>query len=113
MPVSLHTKIDNDAFEALKYISDHNFNWIYDLISILILLNPVLSSVCVVIVIWKSDLNFIFRSRREGDGDRGDRGDRGGYRKAAGEGDKVADAGAGAAPMEFRGGYGRGGKPAQ
>ena len=40
-------------------------------------------------------------------------GDRGAYRKAAGEGDKVGDAGAGSAPVEFRGGYGRGGKPAQ
>lgn len=50
-----------------------------------------------------------FRPRREG----GDGGDRGAYRKAAGEGDKAAEAGAGSAPMEFRGGYGRGGKPAQ
>eukprot|EP00088_Acartia_fossae_P065114 TRINITY_DN801_c0_g2_i1.p2 TRINITY_DN801_c0_g2~~TRINITY_DN801_c0_g2_i1.p2 ORF type:complete len:155 (-),score=78.84 TRINITY_DN801_c0_g2_i1:3-467(-) len=42
------------------------------------------------------------RSRlREGEGDRS------GYRKA-GEGDKTAEAGPGAAPMEFRGGYGRG-----
>ena len=49
------------------------------------------------------------RPRREG----GDGGDRGAYRKAAGEGDKAAEAGAGSAPMEFRGGYGRGGKPAQ
>merc|ERR1712200_300594 len=48
------------------------------------------------------------RSRmRDGEGDRG------AYRKAAGEGDKVGDAGAGSAPVEFRGGYGRGGKPAQ
>nr|ALS04301.1 40S ribosomal protein S10 [Acartia pacifica] len=48
------------------------------------------------------------RSRmREGEGDRS------AYRKAAAEGgDKAADAGPGAAPMEFRGGYGRG-KPAQ
>jgi len=51
------------------------------------------------------------RSRMREGGEGG--GDRGAYRKAAGEGDKVADAGAGAAPMEFRGGYGRGGKPAQ
>ena len=49
-----------------------------------------------------------FRPRREGG-----EGDRGAYRKAAGEGDKAAEAGAGSAPMEFRGGYGRGGKPAQ
>merc|ERR1712168_154258 len=33
--------------------------------------------------------------------------------RAGGEGDKVGDAGAGSAPVEFRGGYGRGGKPAQ
>jgi small subunit ribosomal protein S10e len=46
------------------------------------------------------------RSRmREGEGDRS------AYRRA-GEGDKTAEAGPGAAPMEFRGGYGRGGKPA-
>merc|ERR1719290_800790 len=42
----------------------------------------------------------------------GGEGDRGAYRKAAGEADKVGDAGAGSAPVEFRGGYGRGGKPA-
>eukprot|EP00088_Acartia_fossae_P009835 TRINITY_DN1482_c0_g1_i1.p1 TRINITY_DN1482_c0_g1~~TRINITY_DN1482_c0_g1_i1.p1 ORF type:complete len:157 (-),score=67.83 TRINITY_DN1482_c0_g1_i1:85-555(-) len=47
------------------------------------------------------------REGREGEGDRAQ------YRRAAGEGgDKAAEAGPGAAPMEFRGGYGRG-KPAQ
>ncbi|XP_023341515.1 40S ribosomal protein S10-like isoform X1 [Eurytemora carolleeae] len=47
------------------------------------------------------------REAKEGEGDRA------AYRRAAGEGaDKAADAGPGAAPMEFRGGYGRG-KPAQ
>ena len=38
--------------------------------------------------------------------------DRAAYRRAPGEGDKAGEAGAGSAPMEFRGGYGRG-KPAQ
>ena len=43
---------------------------------------------------------------KEGEGDRAN------YRRAAGEGsDKAADAGPGAAPMEFRGGYGRGKAP--
>jgi len=48
------------------------------------------------------------REGKEGEGDRA------AYRRAAGGegGDKAADAGPGAAPMEFRGGYGRG-KPAQ
>ena len=44
----------------------------------------------------------------------GGEGDRGSYRRAGGAppgaegGDKTADAGPGAAPLEFRGGYGRG-----
>ena len=46
------------------------------------------------------------REMKEGEGDRAN------YRRAAGEGaDKAADAGPGAAPMEFRGGYGRGKAP--
>ena len=53
----------------------------------------------------------LFICRREG---KEGEGDRAAYRRAAGGegGDKAADAGPGAAPMEFRGGYGRG-KPAQ
>merc|ERR1712098_440813 len=46
------------------------------------------------------------REMKEGEGDRA------AYRRAAGETDKAAEAGPGAAPMEFRGGYGRG-RPAQ
>nr|ALS04587.1 40S ribosomal protein S10 [Pseudodiaptomus poplesia] len=46
------------------------------------------------------------REPREGEGDRA------AYRKAPGDGDKAGDAGPGSAPMEFRGGFGRG-KPAQ
>ena len=49
----------------------------------------------------------LFICRREG---KEGEGDRAAYRRAAGGegGDKAADAGPGAAPMEFRGGYGRG-----
>jgi SSU ribosomal protein S10E len=38
----------------------------------------------------------------------GEGGDRGSYRRTAPGGDKVGAAGAGSAPMEFRGGFGRG-----